>query len=277
MKKAVIVAGILLAASLAMTGCSSTKNEAAPAPIAAVQTAPPAQAATVATTEEATTEAIVLTTEAVIETAAVETPAPIVTTAAPIVTTAAAPVKTVTTTVATAAKPAATTAAATTTKPAATTEATLPNPPCPTQTTLAPASAPAPVQTTLAPAPAPAPAPAQNAIMNYVGTYSNGRAIMTVSSKGSDAATVKITWAGSVYDAATWTMSGPVSAIGDCVIVEYTDCTKEHVAYNADGSILTDAIEYVYGSGKLTFHFDSVMWNDYQEGAAAGDVFSLVK
>ena len=113
--------------------------------------------------------------------------------------------------------------------------------------------------------------------MNYVGTYSNGRAIMTVSCKGSDAASVKITWAGSVFDTATWTMSGPVSAIGDCVIVEYTDCTKEHVAYNADGSISADALEYGYGSGKLTFHFNSVIWNDYQEGAAAGDVFSLVK
>ena len=113
--------------------------------------------------------------------------------------------------------------------------------------------------------------------MNYVGTYSNGRAIMTVSCKGSDAASVKITWASNVSDTTTWTMSGPVSTIGDCVIVEYTDCTKEHVAYHADGSISVDALEYGYGSGKLTFHFNSVIWNDYQEGAAAGDVFSLVK
>ena len=69
MKKAVIAAGILLAASLMMTGCSSTKQESAPVPAASIQTiqtAPAAEASTISTAETAApTEATAAPTEAV--------------------------------------------------------------------------------------------------------------------------------------------------------------------------------------------------------------------
>ena len=276
MKKVIFAASILLVASLAMTGCGAAREQvpaqSAQAATAYVETIP----ATEATTTQAATEAVVPAVPAPTEAAPVETAAP-VTTAAAAATTAASTSKPAATTAASTSKPATTTAASTS-KSAAATEATLPNPPCPGfEKELAPAPAPAPA-TEMAPAPAPelapAPAPTQNAIMNYIGSYSNGRAIMTVSANGSDRANIRISWSGSAFETAVWKMSGTVRAVGDCVIVDYTDCFKETFTYTTDGAPLVDAIEYTNGSGSVTFHFSDAIWDDFQENAAEGTVFS---
>ena len=271
MKKVIFAASILLVASLAMTGCGAAREQvpaqSAQAATAYVETIPATEAATTQTAAEAVTEAVVPAVPAPTEAAPVETAAP--------VTTAATTAKPAATTAASTSKPAATTAASTS-KPAAATEATLPNPPCPGfEKELAPAPAPA---TEMAPAPAPemapAPAPTQNAIMNFIGSYSNGRAVMTVSANGSDRANIRISWSGSAFETAVWKMSGTVRAIGDCVIVDYTDCFKETFTYTTDGAPLVDAIEYTNGSGSVTFHFSDAIWDDFQENAAEGTVFS---
>ena len=269
MKKVIFAASILLVASLAMTGCGAAREQvpaqSAQAATAYVETIPATEAATTQTAAEAVTEAVVPAVPAPTEAAPVETAAP--------VTTAATTAKPAATTAASTSKPAATTAASTS-KPAAATEATLPNPPCPGfEKELAPAPAPA---TEMAPAPELAPAPAliQNAIANYTGNYSNGRAIMTVSANGSDRANIRISWSGSAFETAVWKMSGTVRAIGDCVIVDYTDCFKETFTYTTDGAPLVDAIEYTNGSGSVTFHFSDAIWDDFQENAAEGTVFS---
>ena len=278
MKKVIFAASILLVASLAMTGCGAAREQvpaqSAQAATAYVETIPATEAARTQAASEAMTTAAPAPTEA----APVETTAPVTAaTEAAVVTTAATTAKPAATTAASTAKPAATTAASTS-KSAATTEATLPNPPCPGfEKELAPAPAPAPA-TEMAPAPAPemapAPAPTQNAIMNYIGSYSNGRAVMTVSAKGSDRADIRISWSGSAFETAVWKMSGTVRAIGDCVIVDYTDCFKETFTYTTDGAPLVDAIEYTNGSGSVTFHFSDAIWDDFQENAAEGTVFS---
>lgn len=276
MKKVIFAASILLVASLAMTGCGAAREQA-PAPSAQaatayVETIP----ATEAARTQAASEAMTTAAPAPAEAKPAETTAPVTAaTEAAVVTTAATTAKPAATTAVTTAKSAATTAASTS-KSAATTEATLPNPPCPGfEKELAPAPAPA---TEMAPAPAPemapAPAPTQNPIMNFIGSYSNGRAIMTVSAKGSDRADIRISWSGSAFETAVWKMSGTVRAIGDCVIVDYTDCFKETFTYTTDGAPLVDAIEYTNGSGSVTFHFSDAIWDDFQENAAEGTVFS---
>ena len=286
MKKVIFAASILLVASLAMTGCGAAREQA-PAPSAQaaaayVETIP----ATEAARTQAASEAMTTAAPAPAEAKPAETTAPVTAaTEAAVVTTAATTAKPAATTAATTAKPAATTAASTS-KSAAATEATLPNPPCPGfEKELAPAPAPA---TEMAPAPAPemapapapatemapAPAPEQNPIMNFIGSYSNGRAIMTVSTKGRNGAEIRISWSGSAFETSVWKMSGTVRVVGDCAIVDYTDCVKETFRYTADGTPLVDAIEYTNGSGSVTFHFLDAIWDDFQENAAEGTVFS---
>ena len=290
MKKVIFAASILLVASLAMTGCGAAREQvpaqSAQAAAAYVETIP----ATETARTQAASEAMTTAAPAPAEAKPAETTAPVTAaTEAAVVTTAATTAKPAATTAATTAKPAATPAASTS-KSAAATEATLPNPPCPGfEKELAPAPAPAPA-TEMAPAPAPAPemapapapatemapapAPEQNPIMNFIGSYSNGRAIMTVSTKGRNGAEIRISWSGSAFETAVWKMSGTVRAIGDCVIVDYTDCFKETFTYTTDGAPLVDAIEYTNGSGSVTFHFSDAIWDDFQENAAEGTVFS---
>ena len=119
--------------------------------------------------------------------------------------------------------------------------------------------------------------PTQNPIMNFIGNYSNGRAMMTVSAKGSDKATVHVTWGSSAFEHSEWTMTGKVTAIGDCVIVDYEDCFKESFTYDADGAIVKDIVDYTDGEGTLTFHFDSVIWNADEDAAVDGTVFNWYK
>lgn len=114
----------------------------------------------------------------------------------------------------------------------------------------------------------------QNPIMNFIGKYSNGRAMMTVSAKGTDKAVINVTWSSSAAVHSEWTMTGEVSEIGDCLIVDYDDCVKESFEYDADGDLVMDIVEYTDGEGALTFHFDSVIWDDGMEGVADGAVFS---
>ena len=114
----------------------------------------------------------------------------------------------------------------------------------------------------------------QNPIMNFIGSYSNGRGMMTVSAKGADQATIKVSWSSSAAEHSEWTMSGKVRTVGDCLIVDYNDCTKETIGYAMDGTLMKDFIEYTNGDGSLTFHFNDVIWSDYEENIADGAVFT---
>lgn len=117
----------------------------------------------------------------------------------------------------------------------------------------------------------------QNPIMNFIGKYGNGRATMTVSANGSDKATINVTWSSSAFEHSEWAMTGKVTAIGDCVIVDYDNCTKETFGYDADGDLMKDIIEYTNGDGTLTFHYSDVIWEDNMENVAEDAVFTYCK
>ena len=116
----------------------------------------------------------------------------------------------------------------------------------------------------------------QNPLMNYIGNYSNGRAMMYVSCIGTDQASIVITWSGNVADSSVWTMSGNVTATNDAVTVTYNNCTKESVSYAGDGSNMSDTIEYTDGSGTIEFMAadNKAYWYDSQENASGGVPFS---
>ena len=115
----------------------------------------------------------------------------------------------------------------------------------------------------------------QNPMMNFIGNYTNGRAMMYVSCVGMDQASVKITWSGSVADSAVWTMSGDVSSTDDAVTLTYSNCTKEVLTYAEDGTVLSDTFQYQNGSGSIEFKAsdNNAYWNDAQENASGGVSF----
>ncbi|WP_294754945.1 hypothetical protein [uncultured Ruminococcus sp.] len=116
----------------------------------------------------------------------------------------------------------------------------------------------------------------QNPLMNYIGKYSNGRAIMNVSCIGTAQASIVITWSGNVTDSSVWTMSGNVTSTTEAVTVTYNNCTKESVSYASDGSNMSNMIEYTDGSGTIKFMAadNKAYWYDSQENASDGVPFS---
>lgn len=117
----------------------------------------------------------------------------------------------------------------------------------------------------------------QNPLMNYIGNYSNGRAMMYVSCIGTDQASIVIKWSGNVADSSVWTMSGNVTATTEAVTVTYNNCTKESVSYAGDGSNMSNTIDYTDGSGTISFMAadNKAYWYDSQENASGGVPFTF--
>ena len=115
----------------------------------------------------------------------------------------------------------------------------------------------------------------QNPMMNFIGNYTNGRAMMNVSCIGRDQAAVTITWGGSALNSATWTMSGPVQVSNEGISFSYSNCTKEVVSYAEDGTLISDTVEYQGGSGSIDFltSDNNAYWYDSQENASNGESF----
>ena len=113
--------------------------------------------------------------------------------------------------------------------------------------------------------------------MNYIGNYSNGRAMMYVSCIGTEQASIVIKWSGNVADSSVWTMSGNVTATTQAVTVKYNNCTKESVSYAGDGSNMSNTIEYTDGSGEIDFMAsdNKAYWYDSQENASGGVPFTF--
>ena len=115
----------------------------------------------------------------------------------------------------------------------------------------------------------------QNPMMNFIGTYTNGRAMMTVSCSGKNEASIQIRWSGSAFEGSVWTMSGAVSASDEGVTVTYNNCTKQSHSYSEDGVLLSNTTEYDNGSGSVFFSAsdNNAYWNDAVEGAGADSSF----
>ncbi len=99
--------------------------------------------------------------------------------------------------------------------------------------------------------------------------------MMNVSCIGRDQASIRITWSGSAADSAVWTMSGTVQITDEGVSVSYNNCTKEAFKYAADGTIISDTVEYQGGSGSISFLSadNNAYWYDAQENASGGVAF----
>ena len=104
-----------------------------------------------------------------------------------------------------------------------------------------------------------------NPIMNFVGNYQSGRATMLVEASGDNGAKITISWAGSAWNEAVYTMSGECSVKEDSILVSYRDSTCRNVEYNDDGTVASDTTEYTDGSGTLTFKGNTVEWDDDSE------------
>jgi len=98
----------------------------------------------------------------------------------------------------------------------------------------------------------------QNPIMNFIGNYSNGRAMMNVQASGSKGAAVSISWGSSASATSTWKMSGECVINGDTITVSYTDCVRTD--YVDD----TEKVAYTDGTGSITFG-SNVKWQPDNE------------
>ena len=49
---------------------------------------------------------------------------------------------------------------------------------------------------------------------------------------------------------------------------------KETIGYAVDGTLMKDFIEYTNGDGSMTFHYNDVIWSDYEENIADRAVFT---
>lgn len=116
----------------------------------------------------------------------------------------------------------------------------------------------------------------QNPIMNFVGTYQSGRATMLVEALGDNSAKITISWAGSAWNEAVWTMSGECVLTEDSLLVSYQDSTCRNVEYNSDGTVESDTTEYTDGSGTLTFKGNTVEWDDDSENADDAMLFEYI-
>ena len=116
----------------------------------------------------------------------------------------------------------------------------------------------------------------QNPVMNFIGDYSNGRAMMHVSAKGKNQAAVTVSWGSSAFQTTKWSMSGTVFQVGDTLVMDYNDCFCESFFYTEDGTLSKDVTEYTNGSGSITFEGSQAVWADFEQGAADGQVFSYI-
>ena len=114
----------------------------------------------------------------------------------------------------------------------------------------------------------------QNPVMNFIGHYSNGRAMMNVVAKGKNEAVVTVSWGSSASETTKWIMSGSVFQVGDTLVLDYEDCDCESFFYNEDGTIEQSVVEYTNGSGSITFEGSQAVWADYEQNGVGCEVFN---
>ncbi len=113
------------------------------------------------------------------------------------------------------------------------------------------------------------------AVMNFIGTYSNGRAMMTIN-PSSNGASVNIDWAGSAFINSNWTMDGTCTLYGEDLLIAYNNCVKKTTEYDSDGNVVSEETGYSNGTGTVTVHSDGTAeWLDDMEDAGCDSIFTL--
>ncbi len=114
----------------------------------------------------------------------------------------------------------------------------------------------------------------QNPVMNVVGVYGAGRAMMNVEAGEGSTAKITVYWPGSAAEHGEWTMSGEMDSTTG--VMEYADCTKKVIVYKTDGSIESETTAYENGKGRINFDLSAgtLTWEDDEENIADGTVFT---
>ena len=114
----------------------------------------------------------------------------------------------------------------------------------------------------------------QNPVMNYIGPYVCDRAKIMIEADGDTDAKVTVTWGGSDWETAEWTMSGPFDL--DSRTIEYHNCVKKELVYDDDGNITSEEEVFRGGHGFLKFgKKGKLKWQEDQEHVADGMKFTF--
>ena len=114
----------------------------------------------------------------------------------------------------------------------------------------------------------------QNPVMNFIGTYTCDRAVMTIRCEGKTDAEITVRWSSSASTYAAWGMTGTLDT--ETLTVDYSDCQKTAIELDSEGLIVTEDREYTNGKGRIIFNDGgTVTWEDYEENAAAGMIFKF--
>jgi len=114
----------------------------------------------------------------------------------------------------------------------------------------------------------------QNPIMNFVGTYGNGRGTMLVEADGNEGAKVSVRWASSAFEHSEWTMTGSFDV--ETLTISYNDCVKKTFTFADESDPGTEEVDYENGTGTITFHDGenlTLTWQDDQDHVADDSEF----
>ncbi len=107
---------------------------------------------------------------------------------------------------------------------------------------------------------------------DYSGVYVDsfaGRASVTVKNVYDTYYSFTIKWPTSAYVSSEWTFTGMMDYTG---IINYTDCTKTTINYDANGGSTTKTA-YTNGTGTIKISGNNLTWDDKKENTATGNTF----
>ena len=115
----------------------------------------------------------------------------------------------------------------------------------------------------------------QNPVMNFIGEYRCDRAHALVECFDKQDAWITIEWGGSASEKARWDIVGRLDT--ETLTIAYSGCTKQIIAYDADGEIVSQEPAYEDGTGTITFHNDGTfLWHEDQSEYGADMLFEWV-
>ncbi len=109
----------------------------------------------------------------------------------------------------------------------------------------------------------------QNPVMNFIGEYQCDRAHATVEAFGTEEAWITIEWAGSASEIARWDIFGKLDT--DTLTIDYTDCTKSILTYDAGGEIVSQEETYSEATGTITFHYEDNTFTWHEDQSESGE------
>ena len=117
----------------------------------------------------------------------------------------------------------------------------------------------------------------QNPVMNFIGTYADGRASILVECDGADGAKFEVIWGSSAKENDKWVMSGKFDE--KTLSVKYSNCVHTRSSYSESGEVLKTETLSENGTGTITFVDGTPLkltWIDDINNVADGMEFEYV-